>query len=612
MTIEKTADFPLPPELAKTLTETLIQCEPLQLAWLSGYCWAQAQSRTTGASAVSHDSTIVANETLKLTIISASQTGNARKVAGQLQAKLTANGVEVQLIAAGDYKPKNLADENIVLFITSTQGDGEPPEEAVSLYKFLFGKRAPKLDKTEFAVLGLGDSSYPDFCQAGKDFDAKLAELGGTRLLARQDCDLDYQATADDWIEKIATLLQKKMQQKAQSAVSTFSMVSSGDNSATNQQSAVSVSQYDKQNPFPATLLTRQKITATGAEKDVRHLEFDLAGSGLQYQPGDALGIWFKNDPDLVDEILQTVSLSGDEKIYLNGQENGLREALINSLEITQNTPHFVTGYAQLSANSALAERTTSAAAIQELIQTMPIVGVLQHYPCVLTAEQLVTLLRPLTPRLYSIASSADEVGEEVHATVGVVRYQYDGKTRTGGASGYLAERLQEDSDVGVFIEHNANFRLPQDNNIPIIMIGSGTGIAPFRAFVQQRAVEQAQGKNWLIFGNQHFTDDFLYQIEWQTFAKDGYLHKYNFAWSRDQAEKVYVQHKIREQAEALWQWLQQGAHIYVCGDASTMAKDVEQALLAVIAEQGGLNAEQADDYLDELRQNRRYQRDVY
>lgn len=612
MTTEHNAAFPLSAELAQTLAGF----EPLQLAWLSGYCWSEAQKRQLGQlTGLNTEQCAVSGlvatalEPLKITIISASQTGNARKVAEQLKTKLAASGLEVKLVAAADYKPKNLADEKLLLLVTSTQGDGEPPEEAVSLHKYLFGKKAPNLQHTEFAVLGLGDSSYPDFCQAGKDFDAKLAELGATRLLARQDCDLDYQAIADNWIEQIHQLLQQKKQ--SQNKNQNQSAVAAPAASTANSASAVA-SIYNKENPFPATLAVRQKITARGSEKDVRHLEIDLSGSGLHYQPGDALGVWFNNDPQLVEEILQAVSLSGDEKVRLNDAEVTIRSALLEALDITQNTPHFVKGYAGLVGNSELNEQVKSAVAIQAYIQTTPIIGVLQAYPFALSAEQLLGLLRPLTPRLYSIASSADEVGEEVHLTVGVLRYQHDGKIRSGGASSYLADRVEEDGEVRVFVEHNDNFRLPQDNNTPIIMIGSGTGIAPFRAFIQQRAAAEAQGKNWLIFGNQHFTDDFLYQVEWQGFAKDGYLHKYNFAWSRDQAEKIYVQHKIREQAESLWQWLQQGAHIYVCGDASRMAKDVEQALLAVIAQQGNLSAEDADDYLDQLRQNKRYQRDVY
>ncbi|MGR6981809.1 NADPH-dependent assimilatory sulfite reductase flavoprotein subunit [Testudinibacter sp. P27/CKL/0425] len=610
MSTEQHHNLPLPSELLTTLATF----EPLQLAWLSGYCWSEAQQRSkaqngqvpieqpiSGIAA----SVQTALQPLSVTIISASQTGNARKVAEQLKSRLAATALKVKLFAAADYKPKNLANERLVLLVTSTQGDGEPPEEAISLHKYLFGKKAAQLPQTEFAVLGLGDSSYPDFCQAAKDFDRKFAELGAQRLLERQDCDLDYQTTAEAWIERIVECLQAKA-----SAVPSAVVPPSA--AAVSTEVSRTVSRYNKQNPFTASLAVRQKITARNAEKDVRHLEIDLSGSDLHYQPGDALGVWFNNDPDLIEEILQAVSLSGDEQVRLNEQTFSIRQALIEQLDITQNTPHFVKGYADFVGNQTLSAHCATAAAIQDYIQTTPIIGVLQAYPFALSAEQLLGLLRPLTPRLYSIASAADEVGDEVHVTVGVVRYQHDGKIRSGGASSYLADRLPEDGEVRVFIEHNDNFRLPQDNDTPIIMIGSGTGIAPFRAFVQQRAAEQASGKNWLIFGNQHFTDDFLYQTEWQAFAKEGYLHRYHFAWSRDQAEKIYVQHKIREQAQAVWQWLQQGAHIYVCGDASKMAKDVEQALLEVIAQQGELSAEQADDYLDELRQAKRYQRDVY
>ena len=590
---------PLPPELAAQIAAL----NPLQLAWLSGYCWSQAgeQAVQPGIGAPAAAAPAPAAEPLRVAVISASQTGNARKVAAELQQRLAAASVNAVHAAAADYKPKNIAGEQLVLLVTSTQGEGEPPEEALSLYKLLSGKKAPKLSGIKFAVLGLGDSSYPMFCGAGKSFDELLAKLGGERLLERQDCDLEYQAEAAAWLDKIVPLVGSLAAAPAAAAT--------GTGNASGSPAAAPASAYNKANPFPATLLARQKITGRDSEKDVRYIEIDLSGSGLQYRAGDALGVWFENDPAVVDEILAAVSLKGDEPVNAGGQGKTVREALLHDWEIGLNTPQFVQGYAEISGNPELKQAAADASAYAA---ANPIAGIVSQYPAALTAEQLAGLLRPLAPRLYSISSAPEEVGEEVHLTVGVLRYEHNGISRTGAASGFLGERLEEEGSVRVFVEENPRFRLPENPDTPVIMIGAGTGVAPFRAFMQQRAANGDSGKNWLIFGNQHFTQDFLYQTEWQGWAKDGLLNKYDFAWSRDQEEKIYVQHKIREEAAELWQWLQQGAHIYVCGDASRMAKDVEQALLDTIAEQGGLSADDADEYLDNLRQEGRYQRDVY
>lgn len=590
---------PLPPELAAQIAALT----PLQLAWLSGYCWSQAggQAVQPGIGTPAAAAPAPAAEPLRVAVISASQTGNARKVAAELQQRLAAAGVNAVHAAAADYKPKNIAGEQLVLLVTSTQGEGEPPEEALSLYKLLSGKKAPKLSGLKFAVLGLGDSSYPMFCGAGKSFDELLAKLGGERLLERQDCDLEYQAEAAAWLDKIVPLV-------GSLAAAPAAATGTG-NASGSPAPAAPASAYNKANPFPATLLVRQKITGRDSEKDVRHIEIDLSGSGLQYRAGDALGVWFENDPAVVEEILAAVSLKGDEPVNAGGQGKTVREALLHDWEIGLNTPQFVQGYAEISGNPELKEAAADASAYAA---ANPIAGIVSQYPAALTAEQLAGLLRPLAPRLYSISSAPEEVGEEVHLTVGVLRYEHNGIPRTGAASGFLGERLEEEGSVRVFVEENPRFRLTENPETPVIMIGAGTGVAPFRAFMQQRAANGDSGKNWLIFGNQHFTQDFLYQTEWQGWAKDGLLNKYDFAWSRDQEEKIYVQHKIREEAAELWQWLQQGAHIYVCGDASRMAKDVEQALLDTIAEQGGLSADDADEYLDNLRQEGRYQRDVY
>ena len=592
---------PLPTEILNLLP-TLT---PLQLAWLSGYAWSQASGveQPLVGQHLAANLTALSAEPFSITVLSGSQTGNAKSVADKVAAELTEAGIAVKRVALKDYKAKTIADEKYLLLVTSTQGEGEPPEEGVVLHKLLNGKKTPKLTELQFAVLGLGDSSYPNFCQAGKDFDQRFAELGATRLFERVDADLDYSATSEQWIRDIVAIVKEKAAQA--------SPVVQSIGTATTALVAKE-SQYNKANPFPATLITNQKITGRQSDKDVRHLEFDLAGSDLHYQAGDALGVWFDNDPKLVDEILSLAQIDPTTEVTIEGKAQTISTALLSHLELTQNTPAFVKGYAALAHNEQLNDLVADNQALQELVQRTPIVDVLHKFPAKLTAEQLVSLLRPLTPRLYSISSSPAEVGEEVHLTVGVVRFEHEGRARSGAASSFLADRVEEDGAVRVFVEHNDNFRLPNDTTKPIIMVGSGTGVAPFRAFMQQRVADEANGKNWLIFGNPHFASDFLYQTEWQQFAKEGFLHKYDFAWSRDQEKKIYVQDKIRENSTALWQWLQEGAYFYVCGDASKMAKDVEQALLEVIAKEGNLSPDEAEDYLNELREEKRYQRDVY
>ena len=536
-----------------------------------------------------------------ITLISASQTGNARRVAEALRDDLIAAKLNVTLINAGDYKFKQIANEKLLIVVASTQGEGEPAEEAVALHKFLLSKKAPKLDNTAFAVFGLGDTSYEFFCQAGKDFDAKLAELGGERLLDRVDADVEYQAAATQWRARLVDVLKARAP-----AAPSVQVAASG---AVNE---VHTSPYTKEAPLTASLAVNQKITGRDSEKDVRHIEIDLGDSGLRYQPGDALGVWYQNDPALVKELVELLWLKGDEPVTVEGKTLSLAEALQWHFELTVNTGNIVENYATLTRSETLLPLVGDKAQLQHYAATTPIVDMVRFSPAQLDAQALVELLRPLTPRLYSIASSQAEVESEVHVTVGVVRYEIEGRARAGGASSFLADRVEEEGEVRVFIEHNDNFRLPANPQTPVIMIGPGTGIAPFRAFMQQRAADGAEGKNWLFFGNPHFTEDFLYQVEWQRYVKEGVLSRIDLAWSRDQKEKVYVQDKLRQQGAELWRWINDGAHIYVCGDANRMAKDVERALLEVIAEFGGMDIEAADEFLSELRIERRYQRDVY
>ncbi|ATF48281.1 NADPH-dependent assimilatory sulfite reductase flavoprotein subunit [Citrobacter freundii] len=589
--------LPLNPEQLARLQAATTDLSPAQLAWVSGYFWGVLNQQP-GANAVIP---APAAEMPGITLISASQTGNARRVAEALRDDLIAAKLNVTLINAGDYKFKNIANEKLLVVVASTQGEGEPAEEAVALHKFLFSKKAPKLENTAFAVFGLGDTSYEFFCQSGKNFDSKLAELGGERLLDRVDADVEYQPAAAQWRARLVDVLKARAP-----AVPSVQTAASG---AINE---VHTSPYTKEAPLSASLSVNQKITGRDSEKDVRHIEIDLGDSGLRYQPGDALGVWYQNDPALVKEIVELLWLKGDEPVTVDGKLLSLTDALQWHFELTVNTANIVENYATLTRSETLLPLVGDKAQLQHYAATTPIVDMLRFSPAQLDAEALIGLLRPLTPRLYSIASSQAEVESEVHVTVGAVRFDVEGRARAGGASSFLADRVGEEGEVRVFIEHNDNFRLPANPETPVIMIGPGTGIAPFRAFMQQRAADEATGKNWLFFGNPHFTEDFLYQVEWQRYVKEGVLTRIDLAWSRDQKEKVYVQDKLRQQGAELWRWINDGAHIYVCGDANRMAKDVEQALLEVIAEFGAMDTEAADEFLSELRVERRYQRDVY
>lgn len=605
--VSPTSLLPLSAEQLTRLQAATGDFSSTQLAWLSGYFWGlvqqpgNVQSGTSIAAAATASAVTVPVQTI--TLISASQTGNARRVAEQLRDDLLAAKLSVNLVNAGDYKFKQIGQEKLLLIVTSTQGEGEPPEEAVALHKFLLSKKAPALKDTAFAVFGLGDTSYEFFSKAGKDFDDRLAELGAERLLDRVDADVDYQALAEQWRRQLVDILQARVPVQGEAVAQI---------AAQGALDEITSSPYSKSSPLHATFAVNQKVTGRNSEKDVRHIEIDLGDSGLRYQPGDALGVWFDNDPALVQELLELLWLKGDESVSVDGKTLPLSQALKSHFELTQNTAPIVEKYAALSRNETLLSLLADKPALQQFAQRTPLVDMVRQAPAELTADQLLGLLRPLTPRLYSIASSQAEVESEVHITVGVVRYEYEGRERAGGASSYLADRLSEDDEIRVFIEHNDNFRLPANSDTPVIMIGPGTGIAPFRAFMQQRDAEGAEGKNWLFFGNPHFTEDFLYQVEWQRYVKDGLLTNIDLAWSRDQAHKIYVQDKLREKGAEVWRWIQDGAHLYVCGDANRMAKDVERALLDVIVEHGGMDSEQADEFLSDLRLERRYQRDVY
>ncbi|MBW3526937.1 assimilatory sulfite reductase (NADPH) flavoprotein subunit [Shewanella sp. NKUCC05_KAH] len=578
----------------KQLTSEL---SAVQLAWVSGYLAATANAGQLAPAAQAQTAQTV-------TILYGSQTGNGRGVAKALADKAQAQGYAVNLASMGEYNVRQLKQEAVLLLVVSTHGEGEAPDDAIELHKFLASKRAPKLDNLHYSVLALGDSSYEFFCQTGKDFDARLAALGAKSLLPLIECDVDYEAAAGQWHADVLEAVKPLIE------TSSASVVSIG------TAKAIGESEFTKQNPYSAEVLVSQKITGRGSDRDVRHVEIDLGDSGLTYQAGDALGVWFSNNEVLVDEVLAGLSLVADELVTLGTESLSLKQALLEKKELTQLYPGLVKAWAELSGSAELLALSEDKEQVRHFILKHQFADLVTQYPLsnnsvTLNAAKLLELLRPLTPRLYSIASSQSEVETEVHLTVALVEDERHGSARFGGASHFLAS-AQEGTQVKVYVESNKHFRLPENPETPVIMVGPGTGVAPFRAFMQERVAQGIQGDSWLFFGNPHFEQDFLYQTEWQQYLKNGDLSRIDVAFSRDQAHKIYVQHRIKEQGQALWQWLQNGAHLYICGDAERMAKDVHQALIEVAVEVGGLNTEAAEAYFETLRSDKRYQKDVY
>lgn len=581
-------------EKLKQLTSEL---SAVQLAWVSGYLAATANAGQLAPVAQAQTAQTV-------TILYGSQTGNGRGVAKALADKAQAQGYAVNLASMGEYNVRQLKQEAVFLLVVSTHGEGEAPDDAIELHKFLASKRAPKLDNLHYSVLALGDSSYEFFCQTGKDFDARLAALGAKSLLPLIECDVDYEAAAGQWHADVLEAVKPLIE------TSSASVVSIG------TAKAIGESEFTKQNPYSAEVLVSQKITGRGSDRDVRHVEIDLGDSGLTYQAGDALGVWFSNNEVLVDEVLAGLSLAADELVTLGTESLSLKQALVDKKELTQLYPGLVKAWAELSGSAELLALSEDKEQVRHFILKHQFADLVTQYPLsnnsvTLNAAKLLELLRPLTPRLYSIASSQSEVETEVHLTVALVEDERHGSARFGGASHFLAS-AQEGTQVKVYVESNKHFRLPENPETPVIMVGPGTGVAPFRAFMQERVAQGIQGDSWLFFGNPHFEQDFLYQTEWQQYLKNGDLSRIDVAFSRDQAHKIYVQHRIKEQGQALWQWLQNGAHLYICGDAERMAKDVHQALIEVAVEVSGLNTEAAEAYFETLRSDKRYQKDVY
>ncbi|WP_040148160.1 assimilatory sulfite reductase (NADPH) flavoprotein subunit, partial [Xanthomonas citri] len=507
--------------------------------------------------------------------------------------------------------PRELASERLLYVVISTQGEGDPPDDAIGLVEFLSSRRAPKVPELKYAVLGLGDSSYADFCGIARRIDERLAELGGSRVQPRGEADLDIDSVALPWRAQALTHAREQLKGGLHSAT------------VTPLRSSPATPVWSHQQPFAAELLSNQIISGRDFKgpgfrvyaapgKRVRHLEFSLQGSGLSYEPGDALGIRHRNPPALVDAVLQTLRLDGDAAVTIGEQTLELHAWLATQRELTKLSRPFLTAHAERAGAQELQAllAPTQTAGLASLLADHQVIDVLRRWPADWDHAGLLAALRPLTPRLYSVASSRKRVGDEVHLTVDEVTYQAHGHAHLGAASGFLAA-LGEGDTAPVYIEPNERFRVPADADRDILMIGPGTGVAPFRGFVQERAETGAKGRNWLFFGAQHFNTDFLYQAEWQLALRRGELHALDLAFSRDQAEKLYVQHRLRARGAEVYAWLQGGAHVYVCG-ATSMGKDVHAALLDIVATHGAQDAEAAAAYLTQLQVEGRYARDVY
>lgn len=584
---------PLSPAQAERLDALVRELTPAQLHWLSGYLSARAEL---GVGPPPATLAAAGQQQAGLTVLYGSQSGNGAKLARRLAELAQARGLSVTLASMADYKPARLRDERRLALIVSTHGEGEPPDSARELHEYLHGRKAPRLEGLRYSVLALGDSSYEFYCQTGKDFDAVLEKLGARRLAPRVDCDVDYDDAAAAWIDALLSEVGSAAAPAAPAAA----------------QPAVGGAQYDKRQPYQAEVLENLNLNGRGADKETRHIE--LAVPGLAYQPGDALGVLAHNDPALVEALLTSLNLPPEAPVQIGDASLPLADALGQYYEITTLTRPFLAAYAALADSGKLADLLTEGNedALRAYLAGRQIIDVVQEFPLPgLVAGQFVSLLRRLPPRLYSLASSLAACPDEAHVTVAAVRYESLGRQRLGVASTWLADRVQPGDTVPVFIERNENFRLPAQPDTPVIMIGPGTGVAPFRAFLQEREATGAGGRNWLFFGDRHFHTDFLYQTEWQAWHKAGLLTRLDVAFSRDQAQKVYVQQRLRERAAEVYAWLQDGAHVYVCG-ATGMAADVHAALRDIVAGEGKLDAAAAEDYLRELSRNRRYQRDIY
>jgi len=564
-----------------------------QLLWINGYF--QGLLVSAGNNQPVNISQPKSSKQLK--ILYGTHTGRSKTIAGQLAEKLAGRGVVAVSAALDDYKTRQLTLETNVVFIVSTHGEGEPPAMAEDFHAYITGKRSPQLPNLNYSVVALGDKSYKLFCKTGIDIDQALSKSGAKSILPILTLDVDFEEEIEHWITDFTDV---------------FADIPAGSIQSTVSVNSLKGETYSRKNPFQATVIDKVKITGRDSDKEVYHVELSLEGSGIGYEPGDSVGILANNPPELVEAILEHFGFDGTELVAIKNGTFSLRNVLSEHLEITVINRDVIQKYQERSGNDKLQELIRNEVHLDQYLYGHDILDLFEEFPLTLSAQDLADVLRSFPARLYSISSSQAAVGDEVHITVATVRYSNKGRVRGGACSTYLTDRIEVDSQVSVFIEKNPAFKLPENEETPVILIGAGTGVAPYRSFLQHREANNQKGKTWLFFGERRFRSDFLYQSEWQKLLKDGYLEKIDVAFSRDQEEKVYVQHRLVEKKKEVFEWLNKGANIYLCGDMKQMARDVQKTLLQIFETEGGMSEEKAMEYLKTLKKDKRFQTDVY
>ncbi|MDM8160470.1 assimilatory sulfite reductase (NADPH) flavoprotein subunit [Labilibaculum sp. K2S] len=588
-------EFQINHEQLSQLNQLIQNLSAEQLVWVNGYLSGIINKKTNAIGVP-----VISSQKLSesITILFGTHTGHSKEIAMDLHDRVLALGFNAKIQGLDFYKKNDLKKEKYLFLIVSTHGEGEAPIQAEDLYEYVHGTRAPKLPDTKYAVLALGDKTYKKYCQTGIDFDQTFAKLGAQAILPVQTSDVAYEEIAEQWIENVIGELKNLV---SEVAVSTQSAGAS-----------LPKKKFNRANPYYAEVLEKVRITTPDSEKEIYHVEISLADSGIEYKAGDSIGILPNNPIDLVNLLIDKLEDDPERIVTVGEKELSLFRALQNKLEITVLNREVLEKYNAITQNKDLELLLNNEDELENYLHGADAYDLLEDFKGEITSDQFLSTLRVLYARLYSISSGPSSNPEEVHITIASVRYNRKKRDRNGACSGYITDEINVGDHLPIYIDKNESFRLPDDENKPLIMVGVGTGVAPYRSFLQEREQNSAKGKSWLFFGNQRFKKDFLYQVEWQKFLKKGTLHKLDVAFSRDQEEKAYVQHRLKENGKEVFQWLENGAHFYICGDKKHMAKDVQTSLLEIIQNEGGITPEKAEEYLKNLKREKRFLLDVY
>ena len=590
-----TTNYKLNTEQLEQLNSIIKNLSNEQLVWVDGYISGIINGNASADSS-SIQTPVTSSE--KITILYGTHTGHSKEIATDLHERIKALGFNPNLKSLDDYKKNDLKKEKYLFLIVSTHGEGEPPLQAEDFHEYVLGSRAPKLNETKFSVLALGDKSYKKFCQTGVDFHEAFTKLGGEAIVPIQKADVAYEEDAVNWIEAIAEELKKLNPEISSTSTS---------------NAVVQVKKkFNRANPFYAEVLDKVRITTDKSEKEIFHVEISLEDSGISYEAGDSIGILPNNPVDLVELIINFFGDDPERIVSVGGKQLSIFSALQHKLEITVLNKEVLEKYNAIVNNSKLALLLENEKALDKYLYGADVYDLLEDYQGKIQADELLGILRVLYARLYSISSGPAQNPEEVHVTVASLRYKHKKRDRNGACSTYLSDQINIGDHIPIFIEKNEAFRLPKENNKAVIMVGAGTGIAPYRSFLQELEQKGENANSWLFFGNQRFKEDFLYQVEWQKYLQKGVLNKLDVAFSRDQQEKTYVQHRLKENAKEVFKWLESGAHFYICGDKNYMAKDVQHTLKEIIEIEGGVTPDKAEEYFKKLKKERRLLLDVY